>query len=67
VSHLAEPDGVAVRLGSLEEVDGLLDMVLVLQLSRQVVAARTVTRLVTDLTRLGENKGRKHLCICQIT
>ena len=52
MAYLGEPDGVAVGAGARKEVDSLLVLLVVLVLTRQVVAGRLVASLVTDLRRL---------------
>ena len=52
MTYLGEPDGVAVGAGAREEVNSLLVLLVVLVLTRQVVARRLVASLVTDLRRL---------------
>jgi len=52
--YLTEPDGVVVGLGSRVEVDGLLDVIVALVVSSQVVRRRPVPRVVGYLRCLAE-------------
>ena len=52
ISYLAQADGSPEGLGPGKEVDGFLDLVLVLVLPGQVVARGPVARLVAHLGRL---------------
>jgi len=52
MTYLTYPDSVAVRHGACEEMYGLLHVIVVLELSRQMVARRPVAGLIRNGSRL---------------